>query len=108
MQRLLLQGAGLQNLRAYDFLPESSKTPRIPFCVFQGLNYANVLDENNKTLSDTKYKELGLIQEPKAYNVDYKTLTNPEIGNGFGFEFGEMKPLVDWFILWKEEISGKS
>ena len=43
-----------------------------------------------------KFEKLGFKEEPKAYNIDYKTLTNEEIGKGFGFEFGKSKALIDW------------
>ena len=81
------------------FIPDSPKTPRMPFCAFDGLNYANVLDKENSNISDIKFLESGLKNEPKAYNIDYSTLINEEIASGFGFEFGEVKPLIEWFII---------
>ena len=61
------------------FLPESNKTPNIPFCAFEGLNYSKVLDDEGKKISDTKYRQFLYRQEPLAYNIDYKTLINEEI-----------------------------
>ena len=79
------------------FIPETPKTPRIPFCAFEGLNYSNVLDKVENNISDKKFAGLGLKEEPKAYNIDYSTLLNEEIASGFGFKFGNVKPLIEWF-----------
>ena len=90
------------------FLPNEDKTPRIPFCAYEGLNYSNVLDEVKNNISEEKYLEKKYSDEPKAYNIDYKTLINEEIANGFGFKFGEIKPLIEWFIKWKEEVISRT
>lgn len=87
-----------------SFVPNSEETPKIPFCAYQGLNYSKVLDEVKNNISETKFAENKLSNEPMAYNIDYATLINDEIAQGFGFEFGEVKPLIEWFIKWKEEI----
>lgn len=80
-----------------SFIPDSPKTPRIPFCAYEGLNFSNVLDKEHNNISDEKYLSLNLKTEPKAYNIDYSFLTNKDIADGFGFEFGEVKPLIEWF-----------
>ena len=84
------------------FLPNSEKTPRIPFCAYRGLNYSNVLDEENDKISDIKFAELAVPNEPIAYNVDYSVLIDDKIAKGFNFEFGEVKPLIDWLIEYKK------
>ncbi len=80
------------------FIPDSPKTPRIPFCAYEGLNFSEVLDKKQNNISDEKFSQLGYKEEPKAYNIDYSTLINEEIANGFGFRFGNIKPLIEWFI----------
>jgi len=70
---------------------------KIPFCVHLGLNYSNIYDEKTKTLSDEKMKELGITQEPLAYNLSLKTLFNNEITQNLDFEFGKVRAMIDWF-----------
>lgn len=90
-----------------SFVPNSEETPKIPFCAYEGLNYSNVLDEVKNNISDVKFAESKFVKEPMAYNIDYATLINEEIAKGFGFKFGEVKPLIEWFIQWKEELMEK-
>lgn len=71
---------------------------KIPYCVHYGLNYSNIYDPETGTLSDEKMKDLGIEQEPIAYNLSLKTLLRKEITHNFDFEFGEVKPLIDWFM----------
>ncbi len=70
----------------------------IPFCVELGLNYSNVYDPEKNIISKEMFKTLGVKEEPNAYNIAYDFLTDADFGKGFGFEFGEVKPLIDWFI----------
>ena len=86
------------------FVPDSAKTPNIPFCAYEGLNYSSVLDEAKNNISEEKFAQTRFKNEPMAYNIDYSTLINEEISQGFGFKFGEVKPLIEWFIQWKDEI----
>lgn len=71
---------------------------KIPYCVHYGLNYSNIYDPETGTLSDVKMEELGIEQEPIAYNLSLKTLLKKEITENFDFEFGEVKALIDWFM----------
>jgi len=71
--------------------------PKVPFCAFEGLNYSQVLDDEKKSISGEKFSQLNIEQEPLAYNVSYKFLTSKAFEQEFGFEFGEMRPLIDWF-----------
>ena len=71
---------------------------KVPFCCFQGLNYSNVMEDDGKHVSEEKFKQLGCKEEPTAFNVSYKFLTDPDFERGFNFSFGEKKPLIDWFI----------
>lgn len=66
--------------------------PKMPFCVEFGLNYADVCDKESHTL--TKCATDGT--EPKAYNIDRRTLRNKEIEELFDIYFGEDKALVEW------------
>lgn len=68
-----------------------------PFCYAEGLNYSNVVEDGGKNVSPEKFKLLGVKEKPFAYNVSYKTLTDPEFERAFKFNFGEKKPLIDWF-----------
>lgn len=72
-------------------------TPGIPFCIFEGLNYSALLNKETGRVSTEKYKELGYDQEPLAFNVSHSFLTDEVIAHGFGFTFGETKPMLDWF-----------
>lgn len=69
----------------------------IPFCAYDGLNYSNVFDKEKQIISKDMYKTLGIDEEPLAFNVRYKFLTDNDFAKGFGFEFGPVKPLIDWF-----------
>ena len=69
----------------------------IPFCAYDGLNYSNVFDREKQIISKEMYKKLGVEEEPCAFNVRYEFLTDPDFARGFGFEFGEIKPLINWF-----------
>lgn len=75
----------------------SEGAPKIPFCTFEGLNYSNVIDLKTKIFSSEKFKKLGVEQEPLAYNTAYSFLTSKDIEKNFAIEFGEKKPLIDWF-----------
>ena len=70
---------------------------KIPFCAFEGLNYSNVVDYDTKIISTEKYKKLGDVPEPLAFNVGYEFLTSDDIGKNFNINFGEKKALIDWF-----------
>lgn len=71
---------------------------KAPFCCFQGYNYSNVIKKGDNKISQELWEKSGIQQEPKAYNVSYKFLTKPDFEEGFGFIFGEKKPLIDWLI----------
>jgi len=71
-------------------------TPKIPFCVHENLNYSKVYDAETKKISTELYQKSGYKEEPEAYNIDYKFLTDDDFGKSYGFEFGEKKPLIDW------------
>ncbi len=70
----------------------------VPFCCFQGYNYSNVIDLEEKKISQKKVKERGFPEEPYGFNIDYEYLTDAEIEHAFQVSFGEKKPLIDWFI----------
>ena len=70
---------------------------KIPFCAFEGLNYSNVVEPKTKIISSEKYKKLGNVPEPLAYNVSYDFLTSKNIEENFHINFGNKKALIDWF-----------
>ncbi len=70
---------------------------KVPFCAFEGLNYSNVLDADQKVISEEKFLALHTDIEPLAYNVSYKYLTSEKFEKVFEFEFGEHRSLIDWF-----------
>ena len=70
---------------------------KIPFCAFENLNYSNVVDFDTKIISSEKYKKLGNVNEPLAFNTSYSFLTSENIEKNFHIEFGEKEPLIDWF-----------
>lgn len=76
---------------------DEEKGSNIPFCTELGLNYHQVYDSEKKIISAEMFKKTGFKEEPLAFNIRYKTLIDPDFGKGFGFEFGEVKPLIDWF-----------
>lgn len=69
----------------------------VPACVDEGLNYSNVYDFDTKTISSEKYKKTGIKQEPLAHNVGVYYLTDNEITETLGLDFGEIKPMSDFF-----------
>lgn len=70
---------------------------KIPYCVHLGLNYSNIYDEKTDMLSEEKMKALGIKQKPLAYNLSQKILFDYEITKNLGFDFGEVKAMIDWF-----------
>lgn len=85
--------------RSFGLLYTSDKNGKIqmPFCHKIGLNYSNVYDEKLNTLSTEIFLEKGFKVPPKLYNVSYKFLTQDTFAKGFNFEFGDKKPLIEWF-----------
>ena len=70
----------------------------VPDCVDKGLNYSNVYDTEKRTISTEKFDATGNTQEPLAHNVRLGFLTDNDITNGLGLDFGEIKALIDWFM----------
>ena len=75
---------------------------KIPFCAFEGLNYSNVVEPDTGIISTEKYKKLceksgENLPEPLAFNTGYKFLISKDIEENFNLNFGEKKPLIDWF-----------
>ena len=77
----------------------TDKKNQVPFCYAKGLNYSNVIDPETKQVSAEKFKLTGIEEEPLAFNVSYDFLTGKDFEEAFKFEFGEKKPLIDWFLL---------
>ncbi len=70
----------------------------VPACVDEGLNYSNVYDFEKQIISDEKYRLSGIKQEPLAHNVGVHYLTKNEMTEAIGLDFGEIKPMCEWFI----------
>lgn len=85
-----------------DFKPGVEHSSQIPFCAYEGLNYSNVIDFEKRVISTEKFKEQGFKNEPKAFNTGYLALTDEVFAEKFDFEFGETKPLIDWFEYFGE------
>lgn len=69
----------------------------MPCCVFEGLNYSNVYDEKEGTLTTEKWKATGLEVEPVSYNVSLAFLMDNDLTKHLNLEFGEQKHILDWF-----------
>ena len=69
---------------------------KVPFCAYNGLNYSNVIDLETGKVSAEKFKRLNTDLEPLAFNIAYLNLVDEDIAKAFGFEFGEIKSLVEW------------
>lgn len=76
-----------------------SKTGKVlvPACVDKGLNYSQVYDFDTMQISKEKYEKLGVSQEPLAHNVGLYFLTSNSLTEELGLDFGEIKPMLDWF-----------
>ncbi len=90
------------------FVNREEKELNIPFCAYEGLNYSGVIDKVQNKVSKQKSGNTELSPDVMAYNLDYSTLINEKNAKIFGIEFGEVKPLVEWFIKWKEELVDKT
>lgn len=77
--------------------------PGIPFCIFEGLNYSNVLDKETGLMTPKLYKERNLKEEPMAFNVSHSFLTDEDFATSFGFKFGETKFMIEWFEEYLKE-----
>lgn len=81
-------------------LPESTKEAgrtKVPFCAFEGLNYSNVVDFEDKKISEERFKTLGIEEEPVGFHIGYDFLTNEDFEKSFNLKFGPKKPLIEWF-----------
>lgn len=84
--------------RAFGLIANvEGKKPQIPFCCNLGLNYSSVYDPKLRSVTPEMFEKSKIEIEPKIYNVSYNFLTNDTFAQGFGFEFGDKKPLIDWF-----------
>lgn len=83
--------------RSFGLIEATEEKAKIPFCHSNGLNYSNVVDDENMTISQEKYLALKEEKRPLAYNINYKFLTSEKVENEYGFKFGDKKPLIDWF-----------
>lgn len=68
---------------------------QVPFCAFEGLNYSDVLDEEQNMITPEKVEEFGAGVEPKSFNVYYHFITKDKIANIYNFSYGRKAPLLD-------------
>jgi Fe-S-cluster containining protein len=80
------------------FFIDNSKKLKVPACVDLGLNYSEVYDKKSQMLLTEKFKSCGFKKEPVAYNISLKELMKTELVEALELDFGETKPLIDWFI----------
>ena len=71
---------------------------KVPSCVDLGLNYSNVVDSEHKLFSQEMFDKLGIEEEPLAYNLSLKFLLNNDATQKLELDFGENRPLIDWFV----------
>ena len=67
---------------------------KTPFCCYEGLNYSNVMDNNE--ISEDKVNKINPKNKPLAFNINHNLLTSEDFERGFNIKFGEKKPLIDW------------
>ena len=85
--------------RAFGLMTQNTEGKiSVPFCCFEGLNYANVLDLQTHKVSEEKVKNREFPEEPLGFNVSYEYLTDKDFEETFQFKFGEKRPLIEWFI----------
>lgn len=79
------------------FYLQETKELRVPACVDEGLNYSSVYDKKTKIFSKNMFEKTGIKDEPVAYNLSLKFLLNNDATKALDLNFGENKPLIDWF-----------
>ncbi len=81
--------------RSFGLVTSTEGNSKVPFCAYEGLNYSNVVDTENNTISLEKFQKLNIKQEPLSYNIGYNFLTSEKVEKVFNFKFGEKKCLID-------------
>ena len=61
---------------------------RLPGCVHNGLNYAEVYDEKTKTLC---------IETVSGLNLRIDKVLSGTLAQKYGFDYGEIRPMLGWF-----------
>jgi len=73
---------------------------KLPGCFHIGLNYSNVFELNEKgspvLISRERCEQLGIEEDPLAYNLGLKTLLYNEDTQRLKLKFGDNKALIDW------------
>ena len=80
------------------FVKGDEKNLNIPFCAYEGLNYSGVIKDVHNAVSMHEIEKNELNPYVTAYNLDYSTLIKDKDAATFGVDFGEVKPLIEWFI----------
>lgn len=69
---------------------------KVPFCVYEGLNYSQVYDTERHAISLEKFEKTGFKEEPLAFNVSLKFLITKVGKETMGLDFGEEKTILEW------------
>lgn len=69
----------------------------MPCCVYKGLNYSSVYDENEGTFTTEKWKQAGFEVEPVSYNISLKFMLDNNLTKFLKLDLKEQKALLDWF-----------
>lgn len=76
---------------------ENNTKYKMPSCVNDGLNYSEVYDLEQKTISSARWSESKIETEPLSYNISLKAMMNNSAAKTLELDFGEQKALIDWF-----------
>ena len=68
---------------------------KLPECSRFGLNYSEVFD--GKEVAIEKFKDFG-VSAPIKYSLNLKFFEEDLLKGFYGIEFGEIRPLLEWFI----------
>ena len=80
---------------AYFEMQNGQKIIKFPECSKSGLNYSKVITDGTADMK--KFNEFGVIS-PVRHSLSLNFFEK-KLLNGFdGIEFGEIRPLLDWFV----------
>jgi len=68
----------------------------VPFCVHNGLNYAEIFDETTQKIDPEKVKEKGFEHDPMFYSLSRSQFFSLNLFKELGLKTGESKTLKEW------------
>lgn len=74
---------------------DGEKLVKLPECSRLGLNYSEVFDGNEVLL--TKFNQFD-VKAPIQHSLNLNFFQKELLKGVYGLEFGEIRPLLDWFI----------